>query len=868
MFVKVRGPDCQRIEIITITLLMPVKELKEKVGKLFDVEPAKQRLIYRGKQLEDEYKLFDYGVQMNEVLQLIVKQNVTQKEEVKEIQEPPLSTEKRLKNLPKVSETKHFKVGEYVDFVDTLIGAWFQGKIKNIYVENQARFDAFRNGIDPPTHKNGIFKDKSTADKGSGTFKKDSKEETSDEEIYETDSGRCSSLGMEENGTKGNEAAGNTCESKGTVQGELQDSAPDASPEKTNAASDTEHSESGDSGHSSHTSVKKPSQRNGDAMSKGAPGDETKLDDGCVYEITNLNHVDEAEMLSKLSEIRPMSQKLLKFADVKVGQTVLVNYNDSEPDKLGHWFDLKVSKVANGRMKKWLEGELRIHSRSGCQLNNVKISNVEKIWVIEKLELLKDRKDFSDLESIQKRPVPALCDKCNDNPLKRCKSCSCQVCGKKNEPSKQIMCDECDSPYHIWCLTPPLEEIPDVDEWFCPDCKNDENEIVRAGHKLKASKKKENSVWVKSGYTKWGKGMANVGLSKRCTIVPPHHFGPIPGVEVGTCWKFRIQASEAGVHRPPVSGIHGREDVGAFSIVLSGGYEDDEDFGDSFWYTGAGGRDLSGNKRTSVQSSDQLLTNTNKALAVNCAAPLNEKGAKADDWKKGKPVRVIRSYKFRKHSKFAPEEGLRYDGIYKVAEYRPEKGQSGFIVWRYFLRRDDPTPAPWTAAGKKLIASLGLQLEVPENYDVALAKKSGDKPKKTAKRKLSNGNEINFFTKKVKAEPYVIDAKIQKIIAKDKQNTKLWETCSSSLQDGKKKYLDAVMENFSCICCQELLYRPITTPCNHNFCLDCMQRAFKAEVYTCPTCREDLTKKFQFVVNEHLFGVLKAFFPGYEEGRK
>ena len=36
-----------------------------------------------------------------------------------------------------------------------------------------------------------------------------------------------------------------------------------------------------------------------------------------------------------------------------------------------------------------------------------------------------------------------------------------------------------------------------------------------------------------------------------------------------------VQASEAGVHRPHVAGIHGREDEGSYSIVLSGGYEDD-----------------------------------------------------------------------------------------------------------------------------------------------------------------------------------------------------------------------------------------------------------------------------------------------------
>ena len=72
-----------------------------------------------------------------------------------------------------------------------------------------------------------------------------------------------------------------------------------------------------------------------------------------------------------------------------------------------------------------------------------------------------------------------------------------------------------------------------------------------------------------------------------------------------------MQASEAGVHRPPVSGIHGRDSEGAYSIVLSGGYEDDVDNGEEFYYTGSGGRDLSGNKRTSEQSSDQTLTRMN-----------------------------------------------------------------------------------------------------------------------------------------------------------------------------------------------------------------------------------------------------------------
>lgn len=39
--------------------------------------------------------------------------------------------------------------------------------------------------------------------------------------------------------------------------------------------------------------------------------------------------------------------------------------------------------------------------------------------------------------------------------------------------------------------------------------------------------------------------------------------------------------------RPPVAGIHGGEE-GAYSIALSGGYEDDIDLGDCFTYTGEG----------------------------------------------------------------------------------------------------------------------------------------------------------------------------------------------------------------------------------------------------------------------------------------
>ena len=58
-----------------------------------------------------------------------------------------------------------------------------------------------------------------------------------------------------------------------------------------------------------------------------------------------------------------------------------------------------------------------------------------------------------------------------------------------------------------------------------------------------------------------------------------------------------------------------------------------------------------------------------RGFANTCYAPLDlEKGADAgDDWKMSKPIRVLRSCKAKKVGNFAPEAGVRYDGLYKVS---------------------------------------------------------------------------------------------------------------------------------------------------------------------------------------------------------
>ncbi|OCT97355.1 hypothetical protein XELAEV_180095804mg, partial [Xenopus laevis] len=66
-----------------------------------------------------------------------------------------------------------------------------------------------------------------------------------------------------------------------------------------------------------------------------------------------------------------------------------------------------------------------------------------------------------------------------------------------------------------------------------------------------------------------------------------------------------------------------------------------------------------------------------------------------------------------------------------VVKYWPEKGKSGFLVWRYLLRRDDYEPAPWSKEGKERIKKLGLTMQYPDGYLETLASKEREKENKT-----------------------------------------------------------------------------------------------------------------------------------------
>ena len=144
-------------------------------------------------------------------------------------------------------------------------------------------------------------------------------------------------------------------------------------------------------------------------------------------------------------------------------------------------------------------------------------------------------------------------------------------------------------------------------------------------------------------------------------------IGEVPGLEEGDIFRDRQALHDAGVHAGTQGGIGG----GGESIVLSGGYVDDRDYGDTVLYTGQGGRDPNSGR----QISDQELNRGNLKLA--------------EHYNEGNPIRVSRGHQL--DSPYAPESGYRYDGLYRIDEFWHDTGEDGFLVYRFRLVKLEPS---------------------------------------------------------------------------------------------------------------------------------------------------------------------------------
>ncbi|KAG2143761.1 regulator of chromosome condensation 1/beta-lactamase-inhibitor protein II [Suillus bovinus] len=91
----------------------------------------------------------------------------------------------------------------------------------------------------------------------------------------------------------------------------------------------------------------------------------------------------------------------------------------------------------------------------------------------------------------------------------------CVVCDKDNgDDDPALECDKCDHPYHLGCLDPPLEAIPEG-EWFCPKCVDELGAL--SGHDSKSSGKKgtKSSPETKGGTKRKATSSSKEGAPKR-----------------------------------------------------------------------------------------------------------------------------------------------------------------------------------------------------------------------------------------------------------------------------------------------------------------------------------------------------------------
>ncbi|WP_345555474.1 YDG/SRA domain-containing protein [Streptomonospora halophila] len=141
-------------------------------------------------------------------------------------------------------------------------------------------------------------------------------------------------------------------------------------------------------------------------------------------------------------------------------------------------------------------------------------------------------------------------------------------------------------------------------------------------------------------------------------------FGEVYGHPEGSWYHNRDDLRAAGLHAERQAGISGTQREGTDAIVLSGGYEDDKDYGDIIVYTGQGGQ-----KEGKQVDHQSFSYRGNAGLVKSQYASL--------------PVRIIRGAVPK--SEHAPAKGYRYGGLYRVVSHWYKVRDDGFQVCQFLL---------------------------------------------------------------------------------------------------------------------------------------------------------------------------------------
>ncbi|XP_045123084.1 E3 ubiquitin-protein ligase UHRF1-like isoform X2 [Portunus trituberculatus] len=138
MYVKVKSMDGTQTAVLTISKLTTIDDFRGMVEEKLKIAKDRQRLFYRGKQMEDGYSMFDYNINVNDVIQLMVKPvlsetniNTSIKAVSKKVLEGKENNETSQEPVM-IKESEFYRVGDLVDGKSLYDGTWWEGKIVKI----------------------------------------------------------------------------------------------------------------------------------------------------------------------------------------------------------------------------------------------------------------------------------------------------------------------------------------------------------------------------------------------------------------------------------------------------------------------------------------------------------------------------------------------------------------------------------------------------------------------------------------------------------------------------------------------------------------------------------------------------------------
>uniref|UniRef100_A0A7S4B6B0 PHD-type domain-containing protein n=1 Tax=Chrysotila carterae TaxID=13221 RepID=A0A7S4B6B0_CHRCT len=97
---------------------------------------------------------------------------------------------------------------------------------------------------------------------------------------------------------------------------------------------------------------------------------------------------------------------------------------------------------------------------------------------------------------------------------------ACQVCHSPERADQMLLCDQCDDGYHMQCLTPRMDAIPD-NEWFCPKCRFGVD-AVRADAPTAATRLPEENDAVCVAWGRKGRGSTTAYSAVVCAVEERH----------------------------------------------------------------------------------------------------------------------------------------------------------------------------------------------------------------------------------------------------------------------------------------------------------------------------------------------------------